>query len=289
MRLDLQFRVDLREYPAAAEIQKVAEAFATTLLADRAVRKLRTVNLPTGRGTWVRIEARSVEHIDGQGWNGVECAATLRGVARPDWRQAISWRDGDLMWRADETDLVTASPIRVGPMLTVDPDLPDTWWDTLTASLSALAAHRTTRIAMQTMQPLTQEHLTATIGAVFPDVDSTVDEWTTAHSDLGWHNLTAPDCTILDWEDWGLAPRGLDAASLWLDSLAVPALAERVYRELRPDLDSRSGLLCQLMGSAMAAMLPTDILPPGYERLTDPAKAQAPRILEQLTSLRSER
>jgi hypothetical protein len=282
MRFGPRMRVDLREYPAVDEIQRVAAAFSVALDIGAARRKQRTVGLPSGRDTWVRIEARPVEQIDGQGWNGIECASILRGVARPGWCQSMSWQSDDLMWRADETELIEAPPIRVGPMLTADPHLPDGWWDTLTGSLSALARHATTRVATQTMRPVTEEHVTSIVHSVFPDVDSTIDEWTAAHGDLGWHNITAPECVILDWEDWGMAPRGYDAASLWLGSLAVPALADRVYRELRADLDSRSGLLCQLMGCAMATTLPSTMLPSGYERLTDPARAQAERIVGQL-------
>lgn len=70
---------------------------------------------------------------------------------------------------------------------------------------------------------------------VFSDVDTTVEEWTAAHADLAWANLTTPNCYFLDWEDWGTAPRGWDAASLWSESLAVPALADRVYQERRAD------------------------------------------------------
>jgi hypothetical protein len=56
---------------------------------------------------------RSIDRITGQGWNGVEAAAVLRGVAKPAWRQGVAWHDAErgVMWRADETDLVTeASP-----------------------------------------------------------------------------------------------------------------------------------------------------------------------------------
>ncbi|MFF4412397.1 hypothetical protein ACFYY8_07670 [Streptosporangium sp. NPDC001559] len=48
---------------------------------------------------------------------------------------------------------------------------------------------------------------------------------------------------MFDWEDWGMAPYGLDAASLWGASLAVPALADRVRSERRDDLESRDGKL----------------------------------------------
>jgi hypothetical protein len=279
MTSGLRLAVDLREYPATEEIERVSAAFSTSLAMDRAQRKLRTIGVPSERGTWVRIEARAVAHIDGQGWNGIECAATLRGVARPAWYQSLSWQSGDVVWRADETELVIGQPIRsAAAILMVDPGLSDTWWATLTSSLSALARHGTTRVATQTMRLVTQEHVSSVIHRAHPDVDTAIDEWNTAHGDLAWQNLTAPDCVILDWEDWGMAPRGYDAATLWHMSLAVPGLAERVYRELRADLDSRSGLLCQLMGCAMAARVPS-----GYEPITVPALAHADRILRQLS------
>ena len=42
-----------------------------------------------------------------------------------------------------------------------------------------------------------------------------------------------------------MAPRGWDAATLWGNSLAVPALAERVQREYQAALDSRCELVSQ--------------------------------------------
>ena len=53
-------------------------------------------------------------------------------------------------------------------------------------------------------------------------VDSAVERWATAHADMHWCNVTAPVCCILDWEAWGLAPRGFDAATLYCASLPVP-------------------------------------------------------------------
>ncbi|MFB7031781.1 hypothetical protein ACFCXG_34415 [Streptomyces sp. NPDC056295] len=53
--------------------------------------------------------------------------------------------------------------------------------------------------------------------------------------------------TILDWEDWGKAPVGRDAACLWSASLAVPSLADRVLTEFADVLDTRAGRLSRLM------------------------------------------
>jgi hypothetical protein len=244
---------------------------------ERMIRKRRSLGLPTDRDTWVRIEARAIERIDGQGWNGVEAAAVLHGVAMPTWFQGMAWSEAarGLMWRADETELVAAQPIKPGGILTVAPELSDAWWSTLNASLDALAGQRTSRIAG--LRPITQERISATIGSVFPGVDTTIEEWTTAHADLAWANLTAPECYLLDWEDWGIAPRGYDSATLLGESLAVPSLADRVYQERRADLDTRSGTLallfqCSKYISAGEASGP----------LLEPAKALPARLVSRL-------
>jgi hypothetical protein len=48
----------------------------------------------------------------------------------PVWHQGLSWWDGErgVVWRADETDLVTDPPVKPGGILTIDPDLADSWW-----------------------------------------------------------------------------------------------------------------------------------------------------------------
>jgi hypothetical protein len=108
-------------------------------------------------------------------------------------------------------------------------------------------------------------------------VDSTIAEWTTAHADLTFANLTAPECWLLDWEDWGTAPRGLDAATLLVGSLAVPTLAGRIRREFADDLGSRSG---QLVTLALCAEL---ISYPDYAGvLYEPAGQEARELLNTL-------
>jgi hypothetical protein len=57
-------------------------------------------------------------------------------------------------------------------------------------------------------------------------------------------------CWLLDWEDWGLAPRGFDAAVLLVGSLAVPALYARIRREFAADLSGRDGLINILAATA---------------------------------------
>ncbi|WP_174857668.1 hypothetical protein [Streptomyces lydicus] len=70
--------------------------------------------------------------------------------------------------------------------------------------------------------------------------------WTTAHGDLHWANLTGPALTLLDWEGWGTAPLGYDAANLYLHSLPVPDVAERIRKEFAHVLDTPAGWIGEL-------------------------------------------
>jgi hypothetical protein len=240
---------DLRTLPCDEILTRVQKTLHTTFDPVTEVRKRRSVGFRTTNNTWVRIEVRDLSRMDGQGW-GTESAALLHGIAMPTWFQGISWLDAEhgVMWRADETDYIRERPIKAGGILTADPELPESWWATLNESLDALANQSTARIATPTLQPITQDRLTSTVHTVFPGVDTAVppDEWAPAHADLSWPNLTAPACYLLDWEDFGMAPRGWDAATLWSESLAAGVAAERVRQERRGDMDSRTGTLAQL-------------------------------------------
>ena len=277
--------VDLRSGEYNDVIERVEQSLRVRLDRTTVVRKRRSFGFTSDHGTWVRIEARNVERIaqQGQGWNGIEAAAVLCGIAKPVWHQSVSWSDNEqgMMWRADETTFVTAPPIKSqGGTLVVDPGLPDSWWATLKDSLGALASAATTRVATLHTAPITQARVTSTIEGVFLGaVDTGVDEWTVAHADLTWANLTGPECFLLDWEDWGTAPRGLDAAMLWANSLAVRGLADRVYRELAADLGSRSGKVLSLFFCASI------IGASGYDGpLREPAVREAERLISELSS-----
>lgn len=175
-------------------------------------------------------------------------------------------------------ELLPGAPIGTS-VVAVDPSLPDQWWAALNASLDALDAQRTSRVATPDTETITQELVTETIRTVFPDsFDTTVEHWQAAHADLNWANMTAPRFCLFDWEDWGLAPRGLDAASLWGASLAVPALAARVRQERRHDFERRDGKLMTLF---VAAKILGPHAHPEDPRLI-PARTAAERVVKDL-------
>jgi hypothetical protein len=273
--------VDLRTQSWDGVIDRVECCLGVRLDRNAVVVKRRSVGARSDRDTWVRIEAQPFSKLTGQG-SGVEGAACLpKTVAKPEWYQGLSWQIPDqyLLWRADETELVTAPPIKSGGVLGSDPGLASAWWATLSTSLGALAAQTTTRVATPQTVPISQERVTAAIECVFPgSVETTVAEWVAAHADLAWANLTAPECWLLDWEDWGLAPRGWDAATLWGNSLAVPAVAERVQREYEADLASRSGLVSQLFFCAEIIAAGDGYAGP----LAEPTRREAARLISLL-------
>ncbi|MBX4176799.1 MULTISPECIES: hypothetical protein [Streptomyces] len=272
--------VDLRAQPVDEVLARVERSLQVRLLPESVVRKRRTVGARTDRNTWVRIERRLLDKIPDQGWNGTECAARLEGVVQPSWQGCVVWRDADtsVMWRADETDLLPAAPVG-SAVLSETPELPDKWWEALNASLDALAAQKTRRVATPDTDTITQTLITESVRSIVPDgLDTTVQRWVPAHADLNWANVTAPVFSLFDWEDWGNAPQGLDSASLWASSLAVPALADRVRQERRHVLESREGKLMTLF---VCSKILGPYAHPEDPRL-EPARRMAEQIIEQL-------
>ncbi|MGV9268435.1 hypothetical protein ACWDRR_27645 [Kitasatospora sp. NPDC003701] len=271
--------IGLRVEPIHEVLDRVARTLQVHLATDTMVRKRRSIGARTNRETWVRIERRPLHKVLGQGWNGTECAEALTGIAKPDWKESVTWRSVDAaVWRADETTLLPGAPVGTS-VLAADPRLPEAWWKELGRTLDSLAAQQTRRIATPDTELITQPLVTETIQAAFPSrADTTVRHWVPAHADLNWANVTGPCFCLFDWEDWGDAPRGLDAASLLAASMAVPALAERVRWERRHDLDSRDGKVMQLFVFAKFAGPDAHPADPRVE----PARQEAARLVEDL-------
>ncbi|MEY9948391.1 hypothetical protein [Kitasatospora sp. GAS1066B] len=272
--------VDLRVEPVDEVLDRVERALQVCLERGTVVRKRRSVGARTHRDTWVRIERRQVDRIDGQGWNGTECAQALTGIAKPAWCAGLAWWDEShaAVWRADETSLLPGNPVGSSVVAT-DPELPDSWWQALSSSLDALAGQHTTRVATPDTMTITQAVVTEAIRAAFPGTfETAVTQWVPAHADLNWANVTGPQFCLFDWEDWGNAPRGLDSASLWASSLAVPALADRVRRERRRELESRNGRLMMLF--ACSKLVGPDAHP--EDPRVRPARHAAAQIVQEL-------
>ncbi|SDX99641.1 hypothetical protein SAMN05216215_101888 [Saccharopolyspora shandongensis] len=220
---------------------------------SRAVVKRRTWGAPSNAGTWVRLQVWPVEHPAVERVPGVVAASELVGVPRPAWYRGVRWDADGLMWRADELDLITQPPVIPAGTLTSDPGFSDDWWRDLERALDAVAI----AAVPLPQQTVTQQRFTERITTVFgAEVDTTVTEWGGLHGDMGFANLTAPELVLLDWEEFGRGPVGLDHARLWADALAAPGLAQRCAAEFAPYLDSKQGLLCRAYSLAPLLTLP---------------------------------
>jgi thiamine kinase-like enzyme len=113
--------------------------------------------------------------------------------------------------------------------------------------------------------------------------DPDVSEWTAAHTDLHWANLLGPDLAIVDWEGWGLAPAGFDAATLYLHSLLRPATAKQVHDDFTELLEHRDGLISQLYVTTRMLLR---IEHGDYTDLAIPLHHNAERVLERLRARR---
>lgn len=260
--------LDVAEQALGVRLQRPSRTYGTSGA---------TVGLRTNADTWVRIAWRPREQLHEQSWVGAEHASVINDVRKPALYRSHRWVDDQrgVVWRADEMELVRSSAVHSTGVIDSDPSMPDEWWVSLAGSLAALAKHATDRVGMR------QDHLTRRINQVFDgEVDTTIDDWTTANTDVHWGNVTAPDCYLLDWEDWGKGPRGLDAATLWGHSLLVPAVAGRIQQDFAADLGSRSGRLGQLLFCANVIRLNAD--KPIPSPLLGPARAEADRLLQEL-------
>ncbi|QBI55471.1 protein kinase family protein [Streptomonospora litoralis] len=207
-----------------------------------------TAGFRTDAGTWVRLSWRHSTRLDPSAWIGTEAAAAAISdrVPRPGWIAAATWSDTDrqVVWRAEETTLAPALALSTTGEITIDPHLDPGWWHGLATALETLAAHTTDRTALE------PAHLTRRIHEIYgPSIDTRIPdgEWACAHGDLGYANLTGPELMLLDWESWGMAPTGWDAACLWSASLRVPHVADEVLRRFAGPLSTRSGRLCRLL------------------------------------------
>lgn len=185
--------------------------------------------VPVTRGAepgWLKLSEQD-RALDIAGlWSGPAIANDTLGpeVVRPALLDTVDWAGGDHYYRAELWQ-------RLGPghrtsdttFLVTAPELDETWWTRLRASLDGLAAATTTRRAIR------QRYLDVAMRRQLPfAVSTTVPRWSPAHADLHWANVTAPEFALVDWERWGSAPAGWDIAMLHVFALLVPAVAEQI-------------------------------------------------------------
>lgn len=201
------------------------------------------VTTPDGPA-WLRIASAPTDQIIDTFWNGaIDAKRSLPGsIPRPRLLGWHDWTDQQWAYRAELYERVAARPVATSAILTTMPDLPKTWWAALRAALDEIAAIPTDRVTLH--QRFLAWAMPRYLGAPI-DANAPIP-WTTAHGDFHYANICGPELCILDWEGWGTAPAGYDAAMLHSYSLLVPASAARIRDELAHLLDTRAGRFAEL-------------------------------------------
>ncbi|MFC7892440.1 phosphotransferase [Streptomyces sp. NPDC057381] len=189
-----------------------------------------------------------MDKASGKLWTGPEEAERLvpRRLPRPCLRLVHQWTEGADAYKAELYDRTIGGTLSLTPTpgtATLPPST--TWWSDLRTALVRLSRVRTDRVAVrQAYLDRAMPKYLAFLGGAVP---TKPPAWSTAHGDLHWANLTGPGLGILDWEGWGSAPAGYDAALLHAYSLGAPAIAAQVRHELAADLDSEPGRFAELV------------------------------------------
>ncbi|MGH3793659.1 MAG: aminoglycoside phosphotransferase [Pseudonocardiaceae bacterium] len=227
---------------------------------------------------WLRVVTEQEHWAGGDFWTGNSDANNIIGIPKPRVLRDWEWSEGTTRLHAELMTLAEGQRCSPTPELRFQVEPSETWWRALRESLWTLAGVPTIR------GYLTENEIARRLTVFFGDrVDPAVEQWTAAHTDLHWANLLAPDLIIVDWEGWGIAPAGFDAATLYLHSLLQPMTAKRVSAQLGELLDHRDGLISQLYVTTRMLLR---IEHCDYPDLAIPLHRNAERILERLRNCR---
>jgi hypothetical protein len=189
-----------------------------------------------------------VEGKDGPRWlkvNGCEGlpflgeldAQALHGIAKPEIFGVHVWHKRNIRWQALLMTLSPGNPISETPWISENSPLVDeACLLSLKENLARVAKFPTPKIRLHTAE-LFQ----------FLSVHECppVTELVTNHGDVHWAHICQP-FFLLDWEHFGAAPRGFDAAYLLSFSLKHPALCARLKEIFKDELYSPSGIASQI-------------------------------------------
>lgn len=240
---------DARRDRLAGLLAEAADRFGVTLDGEPVHGSYdRTLAVRTSGPAWLRVTAQEPQWAQGEYWDGIATATGApfdvvpmpRHLRSAEW--AARWDDVDQVVRADLMTFVDQPAVGTGLVLDHSVDLPDTWWAALRSGLDALrTATGTDRRVLRPEE--TREAIRSRFGV---EIDLGRVEWEVAHGDLHFGNLTGPRLTILDWEYWGWAPAGYDAAVLACSAVLQPDVAARVRAEFADVLDTCSGAVARL-------------------------------------------
>ncbi|KAA9157979.1 aminoglycoside phosphotransferase [Amycolatopsis acidicola] len=235
---------------------------------------------PDGR-VWLRVLTERTHWLDDPDlaafWTGNVDANTITGVPKPTVLHWTEWNvpEEQRRVRAELMTFVDGSPCSPTDVLSEPLELPEHWWQQLRHTVNTIATIATQRFARSTPPAGSR------IRQIFGDTVADRLSWTpaTAHGDLHWNNLLQPELVVLDWELWGQAQHGTDAATLYLYALPAPDTARQVHALFADLLDSPAGHVAQL---GVAARILHRAEHGEYPDLAAPVRALADRVIATL-------
>ncbi|WP_189295305.1 phosphotransferase family protein [Streptomyces cinerochromogenes] len=199
------------------------------------------VEHPDRGDCWLRLLSAPRDRAAGKIWEGNRKAAALFDghVHKPFLYDTVESTKDGYTYRAELHQYVDEPTCSPSPVLRTRLALPASWWDSLRTDLEYVSGTATDRVAVR------QEWVDRSVPRFLGTPSPRITAWATAHGDLHMANLTASPY-LLDWEGFGLAPAGYDAAMLLAYCLLLPDVAQRV-RDSFPILGTAPGRVAQII------------------------------------------
>ncbi len=180
------------------------------------------VTHPTFQERWLKVKWWAAGEMIRLAWDGELLAIDLHGVSKPRIYGFFDWEAIGICYRAT---MMSVAPAFVSKSRLLDhaPVLESQWWKQLENAITTIQAKQTDRTYIEygRFARILKERFGL-------KVKLPLTSWQTAHGDLHWANLTAPEFSILDWETWGGAPYGFDVAYLHVFSLTQPEILTKL-------------------------------------------------------------
>ncbi|MGW0708163.1 phosphotransferase [Streptomyces sp. NPDC002643] len=195
-----------------------------------------------GGACWLRLLSAPQDRAAGKIWDGNRQAAALFDgrIRKPLLYDTTESSSDGHTFQAELHQYVSEPIASPSPVLRTELDPPTGWWASLRADLAYVNTVPTDRVAVR------QEWVDRSVPRFLNMPGPRVTDWATAHGDLHAANLTSSTPYLLDWEGFGLAPTGYDAAMLLTYSLLVPEFAHRI-RDTFPVLKTEPGRVAQII------------------------------------------
>lgn len=189
----------------------------------------------TGINGWLIVRKKTLSHLPNM------AEASFDFFRKPKIFLSKVWEENDNYFYADFLEYVKSPVMFSSAILSPTTDLPDVFFEELKNVLERLAS--TPSLSSIITLSLMRQKIKAVLGRELRTPDFIP---VTVHGDLHWSNIISSPIYFLDWEKSGLGPYGLDQAMLLVSSLANPKTFLKMQNIFASQLESRSGLFCQI-------------------------------------------